>query len=195
MLKKILIGLIVGFVFGYTLQRTGITKYPRVMGLLLLKDFKNLKFMLTAVTFSMIGFYTLDSLNVITLNPKPLDWGKLVGGLIFGLGMGLLGYCPGTMLSRIGEGKKDSWMGLAGMVLGILFFAVNVDFFKNQLKSGSMNGDISEALGIHPWIIVPIAALLFISVVYVANKKWMISGRIFETDESIHFNRTHSQPL
>lgn len=171
MILKILIGLIVGFVFGYTLQRTGITKYPRVMGLLLLKDFKILKFMLTAVIFSMIGFYALDSLDVITLNPKPLDWGKLVGGLIFGLGMGLLGYCPGTMLSRIGEGKKDAWIGLAGMVLGILFFAVHVDFFKTHLTSKSMSGDISEALGIHPWVIVPVAAILFISIIYLANKK------------------------
>jgi uncharacterized membrane protein YedE/YeeE len=171
MILKILIGLIVGFVFGYTLQRTGITKYPKVMGLLLLKDFKILKFMLTAVIFSMIGFYALDSLDVITMNPKPLDWGKLVGGLIFGLGMGLLGYCPGTMLSRIGEGKKDSWIGLAGMVLGILFFAVHVDFFKTHLTSKSMSGDISEALGIHPWVIVPVAAILFISIIYLANKK------------------------
>lgn len=171
MILKIIIGLLVGFVFGYTLQRTGITKYPRVMGMLLLKDFKILKFMLTAVTFSMIGFYTLDSLDVISLNPKPLDWGKLVGGLIFGAGMGLLGYCPGTMLSRIGEGKKDAWVGLLGTVLGILFFAINVKFFKTHFKSESMSGDISSVLGINQWVIVPVAAIIFIAIIYVANKK------------------------
>lgn len=171
MILKIIIGLIVGFVFGYALQRTGITKYPRVMGMLLLKDFKILKFMLTAVTFSMIGFYTLDSLGVIELNPKPLDWGKLVGGLIFGAGMGLLGYCPGTMLSRIGEGKKDAWVGLLGTVLGVLFFAVNVEFFKTHFKSKSMSGDISAALGINQWIIVPVAAIIFIAIIYLVNKK------------------------
>lgn len=171
MILKIIIGLIIGFVFGYTLQRTGITKYPRVMGMLLLKDFKILKFMLTAVTFSLIGFYTLDSLGVISLNPKPLDWGKLSGGLIFGAGMGLLGYCPGTMLSRIGEGKKDAWVGLLGTVLGILFFAVNVKFFKTHFTSKSMSGDISELLGINQWIIVPIAAIIFIAIIYLVNKK------------------------
>jgi uncharacterized membrane protein YedE/YeeE len=171
MILKIIIGLLVGFVFGYTLQRTGITKYPRVMGMLLLKDFKILKFMLTAVTFSMIGFYTLDSLDVISLNPKPLDWGKLVGGLTFGAGMGLLGYCPGTMLSRIGEGKKDAWVGLLGTVLGILFFAINVKFFKTHFKSESMSGDISAVLGINQWVIVPVAAIIFIAIIYVANKK------------------------
>ncbi len=171
MILKILIGLIIGFVFGYALQRTGITKYPRVMGMLLLKDFKILKFMLTAVIFSMIGFYTLDSLGVIELNPKPLDWGKLVGGLIFGAGMGLLGYCPGTLLARIGEGKKDAWMGLVGVVIGMLFFALNVDFFKTNFTSKSMNGDISTFLGINQWIIIAIAAILFIGIIYIVNKK------------------------
>lgn len=127
--------------------------------------------MLTAVTFSMIGFYTLDSLDVISLNPKPLDWGKLVGGLIFGAGMGLLGYCPGTMLSRIGEGKKDAWVGLLGTVLGILFFAINVKFFKTHFKSESMSGDISAVLGINQWVIVPVAAIIFIAIIYFANKK------------------------
>ncbi len=126
--------------------------------------------MLTAVTFSMIGFYTLGSLGVIELHPKPLDWGKVVGGLIFGIGMGLLGYCPGTLIARIGEAKKDAWVGLLGMVLGILFFAVNVKFFKTTLMTKNINGDISVVLGINQWVIVPIAALVFIGIIYLANK-------------------------
>ena len=170
MILKILVGIIAGFIFGYTLQRTGITKYPRVTGLLLLKDFKVLKFMLTAVTISMIGFYILSDLGAITLHPKSLDWGKLVGGLIFGAGMGLLGYCPGTMASRIGEGKKDAWIGALGMVLGILFFALNFNFFKSHFLASSINGDLAANLGIHHWILAPIAAIIFIGIIWLANK-------------------------
>jgi len=170
MILKFIIGITIGLIYGYTLQRTGITKYPRVTGMLLLKDFKILKFMLTAVTLSMIGFYTLNSLGVITLHPKSLDWGKLVGGLIFGAGMGLLGYCPGTLFIRIGEAKKDAWVGLLGMVFGILFFAINVKFLKTHLTAKSINGDISVALGINQWIIVPIATVVFIAIIYFANK-------------------------
>ncbi|MGD9978781.1 MAG: DUF6691 family protein [Bacteroidales bacterium] len=170
MLLQIIIGLAIGLIFGYALQRTGVTKYPRVTGMLLLKDFKILKFMLTAVTFSMIGFYALGSLGVIELHPKALDWGKLVGGLIFGTGMGLLGYCPGTLFARIGEAKKDAWIGLLGMVLGVLFFAINVKFFKTNLMTKSINGDISVALGVNEWVIIPIAALIFIGIIYLANK-------------------------
>lgn len=170
MILQAIIGLIMGLIFGYALQRTGVTKYPRVIGMLLLKDFKILKFMLTAVTFSMIGFYILEGLGVITMHPKSLDWGKLVGGLIFGSGMGLLGYCPGTMIARIGEAKKDAWIGLVGMVTGILFFALNSGFIKTQLTAKSINGDISTALGISPWIIIPVATLIFISIIYLADK-------------------------
>ena len=61
---NILFGLAVGFLFGYILTRTGITKYPRVMGMLLLKDFKILKFMLTAVISSMILFYLLGAMQI-----------------------------------------------------------------------------------------------------------------------------------
>lgn len=170
MMFQIIIGLLAGFTIGYTFQRTGVTKYPRVMGMLLLKDFKLLKFMLTAVTCSMIGFYILNDLGVITLNPKPLDWGKVAGGLVFGVGMGLLGYCPGTMASRIGEGKRDAWIGLLGMVLGILFYAVNVDFFKTIFKSQSLKGDIASLLGINHWFVVPVAAIVFIAIIRLANK-------------------------
>ncbi len=126
--------------------------------------------MLTAVTFSMIGFYMLGNLGVIELHPKALDWGKVVGGLIFGTGMGLLGYCPGTLFARIGEAKKDAWVALLGMLLGILFFAVNVKFFKSNLMTKNINGDISAVLGINQWIIVPIAALVFVAIIYLANK-------------------------
>ncbi len=126
--------------------------------------------MLTAVTFSMIGFYTLGSLGIIELHPKPLDWGKVVGGLIFGAGMGLLGYCPGTMIARIGEAKKDAWIGLLGMVLGVLFFAVNVKFFKTYLMTQNIPGSLPTILGINTWIAIPIAALIFIGIILLANR-------------------------
>jgi len=56
-------------------------------------------------------------------------------------------------------------------VLGILFFAVHVEFFKTHFKAKSISGDISAALGINPWIIVPVAAIIFMAIIYLANKK------------------------
>ncbi len=170
LLIKILFGLITGFLFGYILTRTGVTKYPRVMGMLLLKDFKILKFMLTAVISSMILFYLLGDAGLLTLSLKTLDWGKLVGGLIFGVGMGLLGYCPGTLAARIGEGKRESIIALFGMAFGIFIYAWTIKPVKSALLTGEITGDISVLLGINHWFIIIPAAVLFAGIIWLANK-------------------------
>ncbi|HCY75614.1 MAG: YeeE/YedE family protein [Ignavibacterium sp.] len=179
LLINILFGLVVGFIFGFILTKTGVTKYPRVMGMLLLKDFKILKFMLTAVTSSMILFYLLGDFGLLKVVPKNLDWGKLVGGLIFGTGMGILGYCPGTMAARIGEGKKDSILALFGTAIGILIYALTIKPVKSLFLSGEINGDISILLGINRWFVIIPAAVIFISIIYFVNKKFDDNKKIF----------------
>ncbi len=176
---SIMFGLAVGFGFGYILTRTGITKYPRVMGMLLLKDFKILKFMLTAVTCSLLLFYVLGEIGALTLTVKTLDWGKPVGGLVFGVGMGILGYCPGTMAARIGQGKKEAILALFGMALGIFVYALLIGPLKSLLLSGEITGDISVLLGVNRWILIIPAALLFSSIIYLVNRKVSDDRQIF----------------
>lgn len=176
---QILFGLAVGIIFGYILTRTGITKYPRVMGMLLLKDFKILKFMLTAVTSSMILFYILGDMGMLALTVKTLDWGKLVGGLSFGTGMAILGYCPGTMIARIGEGKKDAVLALFGTALGIFIYALMIQPLKNNLLTGEINGDISTLIGINHWFLIIPAAVVFTGIIYFVNKKFSDDTTIF----------------
>lgn len=179
MIIKIIFGLIVGLLFGFILTKTGITKYPRVMGMLLLKDFKILKFMLTAVISSMILFHLLGDMNLLKVVPKNLDWGKLVGGLIFGTGMGMLGYCPGTMMARMGEGKKETILALFGMALGIFIYALTIKSVKAALLSSEINGDIFLQLGVNRWVIIIPAALLFSAIIYFVNKKFSDNQKIF----------------
>ncbi|MDP2303208.1 MAG: YeeE/YedE thiosulfate transporter family protein [Ignavibacteria bacterium] len=178
-LINIVFGLVVGFIFGFILSKTGITKYNRVMGMLLLKDFKILKFMLTAVTFSMILFYLLGDFGLLKVVSKNLDWGKLVGGLIFGTGMGLLGYCPGTMAARIGEGKKEAIFALFGMSLGILIYALSIKYVKTAFLSSEISGDIFSLFGLNKWLIIIPAALIFVGIIYFVNKKFSDNEKIF----------------
>ncbi len=175
---KILFGLAVGFLFGFILTRTGITKYPRVMGMLLLKDFKIMKFMLTAVISSMILFHLLGDLGWLQVVPKNLDWGKLVGGLIFGAGMGILGYCPGTMAARIGEGKKESIFAVFGMAFGIFIYALTIKPVKTLFLSAEVNGDISVLLRINHWFLIVPAAILFGAVIFFLNKRFSDNNRL-----------------
>jgi len=178
-LLLILFGLVVGFIFGFILTRTGITKYPRVIGMLLLKDFKILKFMLTAVVSSMILFYLLGDIGLLKVIPKNLDWGKLVGGLIFGTGMGILGYCPGTMMARMGEGKKETILALFGMALGIFIYALTIKTVKQLFLLGEINGDISVLLGVNRWFIIIPAVLIFSAIIYFVNKNFDDNKKIF----------------
>lgn len=176
---SILFGLVTGFLFGFILTRTGITKYPRVMGMLLLKDFKILKYMLTAVIGSMLLFYLLGDFGLLELSLKSLDWGKVIGGLIFGVGMAMLGYCPGTMAARIGEGKKDAILAFFGMALGIFIYALVARPIKIHLLTGEAGGDIAAHLGLNHWIIIIPAAVLFAAIILVVNKKISDNRTIF----------------
>lgn len=179
MIINILFGLIVGILFGFILTNTGVTKYPRVMGMLLLKDFKILKFMLTAVISSMILFYLFSDISFLKLAPKNLDWGKVVGGLLFGTGMAILGYCPGTMAARIGEGKKDAILAVGGMAIGIFIYALLIKEIKGAFLSSEISGDISALFGINHWFLIVPAILIFSSIIYFVNKKYSDNKKIF----------------
>ena len=176
---NIMFGLGAGAIFGYILTRTGITKYPRVVGMLLLKDFKILKFMLTAVISSMILFHFFGEIGWLKLVPKDLDWGKPVGGLIFGVGMALLGYCPGTMAARIGEKKKEPVFALFGMVTGILIYAILIKPVKRIFFAGAISGDIFLHTGISHWLIILPAALFFAGIIYFLNRAFSDNDQIF----------------
>jgi uncharacterized protein len=124
-LSKLLPGLVSGFLFGFLLQKGFVTKYPVVVGQFLLRDFTVLKTMLTAVVTGGIGAYALRAVGAASLHVKPAQLAAVsIGGLIFGVGMVLLGYCPGTGVAAAAEGKGDAAFGLAGMLLGALLFAV-----------------------------------------------------------------------
>lgn len=121
---KLLLGLLTGFFFGFLLQKGQVTKYRVIVGQFLLKDFTVLKTMLTAVVVGGIGVYVLTAVGAATLHVKPAQMAAVsLGGLIFGVGMVLLGYCPGTGVAAAAEGKRDAWFGVAGMLIGALLFA------------------------------------------------------------------------
>jgi len=119
-LTVMLSGLIAGTAFGFVIFKTGASRYENILKMLLLKDFKILKFMMTTVMVASLGIFLLD--RVLYIAPTQIL--RLVtGGLIFGVGFALLGYCPGTGMVALGEGKKDAWYGILGGLTGTAIFA------------------------------------------------------------------------
>ena len=88
------VALIVGVLFGFSLNKAGLTRYNKIVNVFRFTDLSVLKFMMTALVVAMIGLYGLRSLGLITLPNIPGTYivGNLIGGLIFGVGMALAGY-------------------------------------------------------------------------------------------------------
>lgn len=121
----ILLGLIFGFIFGFLLNKGGVSNFNTIVGQLLFKNLTVLNIMMTAIIVGGVTLYALVDLHMLAALPAKASsvQSSAVGGLIFGIGMALLGYCPGTALAAIGQGAKDALFGVLGGLVGALLFA------------------------------------------------------------------------
>jgi len=167
---QLAVGLSIGIVFGFLLQKGGVTRYDVIVGQLLLADFTVFKVMASAVIAGMMGVHILRRLDLARLHPKPGSWGSsAVGGLIFGVGFALLGYCPGTAAGAVGQGSVDALLGgVGGILLGAgLFAAIYPRLEEKVLKKGDFgDATIPEILGVNPWMVVIPAALILIGLLF-----------------------------
>ncbi|WP_045213348.1 DUF6691 family protein [Desulfonatronovibrio magnus] len=156
-MKLIILGLITGIAFGFLLQKARVVRYDKQLGALRLMDMTIIKFMLSAVLVSMVGVYLLYDLGVVELSIKSTVLGaNIVGGILFGVGWGMLGYCPGTSLGALGEGRLDAIWGILGMIFGAGFFAQLYPAMQNTVYQWGDFGKITlpEILGINHWFII-----------------------------------------
>ena len=118
-MKLLIYGITAGVLFGFLLQKARVLRYDKQLGALRLMDMTIVKFMLSSVLVAMVGVYLLKDLGLVTLSIKPtILGGTVVGGLLFGIGWGLFGYCPGTAVGALGEGRWDALWGILGMLTG-----------------------------------------------------------------------------
>lgn len=163
--SQLLWGLAFGIIFGFLLQKGGATKYDVIIGQLLLTDFTVVKIMLSAVLTGMLGIHFMKGLGWVKLNPKSGSVGmNVIGGLIFGVGFALLGYCPGTLAGAIGNGCLDALTGgLAGILVGAGIFAAIYPRVSNGILMKGYFGDLTlpRLFKVNDWVVViPVAAMI-----------------------------------
>jgi len=166
-LKKVQLGMgfLFGICFGFLLQKAGVTDYNVIMGQLLLTDFTVVKVMLSAVITGMVGVEILRSLGMVKLHPKTGSFGSTIpGGLIFGAGFALLGYCPGTVASAVGEGRLDALFGgVTGILLGAWLFAVIYPRVESSILKVGEFGEMTfpTLFKSPPWkVVIPVSLIL-----------------------------------
>lgn len=172
--RPLFFGLGFGIIFGFLLHKGGATKYDVIVGQLLLTDFTVVKIMLSAIATGMIGIYFMKSLGWIELSIKSGSVGmNVIGGLIFGVGFAILGYCPGTIAGAIGNGYLDALVGgLAGIILGTWFFAVMYPKLKDGILKKGDYGDITipGLLKVNDWVVVVPAVALLVLLLFWIDK-------------------------
>ncbi len=164
---QLVFGFIFGIFFGFFLYISGVTHYNIIIGQLLLTDFTVLKVMMTAVIVGMPGIYILKSRGMVKLHVKQGSAGStVIGGLIFGAGFAILGYCPGTVAGAVGQGSLDALFGgVLGILIGAgLFSSLYPLLYEKVLKKGEfMHMTIPEKFGVNPWfVIIPVVILIIV---------------------------------
>jgi uncharacterized membrane protein YedE/YeeE len=162
---NLIIGLMIGIVFGAVLQLGGASSYKKIMGSLLLKDMDIIKIIMLAIAVGTVGIYALDLVDMANMSIKPTYVvGIAVAGLIFGVGFAVAGYCPGTCIVAAGEGKIDAMVTILGGLAGAALYAVVYPLFGGLI--GLTNyGEVTlpSAFGINGlWIAIPFSAILLV---------------------------------
>jgi uncharacterized membrane protein YedE/YeeE len=121
------VSLLVGLAFGFWLERAGFGSSRKLAAIFYLRDFAVVQVMFTAVATAAIGLVALDVTGLFDASGvyrmETLLGAQIVGGLIFGAGFVMGGWCPGTALVGAASGKLDALAFLAATLIGSLVYA------------------------------------------------------------------------
>ena len=178
--------LILGFLFGAILQYANLNKFDVISGLALRENFAVPKAIALSIGIGVILLSIEIALGMASYHVKPFVLGGLlIGGLLFGSGMALLGYCPGTLAISFGEGSIDALIGIIGGLFGGLFYTIVLPYIKPILGPdfGAISLNSITGTNITFFIITIIVGVVFSVGAFILHKKdknkskkWIFSG-------------------
>ena len=158
-MNELTLGLLTGFIFGFLLQKGGVLRFDRQLGALLFRDMTIVKFMLSAILVGSVGLQLMADAGVIVFSHKAMNVGAVVvGGLLFGGGWAVAGYCPGTAVGALGEGRWHALFAIAGMLVGAALYAEAFPLLTQTVLGWKDYGKIGlpQLLGVSPWLCVAV---------------------------------------
>jgi uncharacterized membrane protein YedE/YeeE len=124
--------LLVGILFGIVLTKSEAVSWYRIYEMFHFQSFHMFGIIMTAVVVGTIGIQLIKRNNIKDITGAPIvipDKKKgftnyFVGGILFGLGWGLIGTCPGPMYILIGAGFYGIGVVLLGALVGTYFYGI-----------------------------------------------------------------------
>ena len=164
-----LYALLIGVAMGFLIQRVGASSPALILRNLRLENLSIIKFMAMTIAIGMLVVYLLNAGGVaMHFDIKPTYViGVLVGGLIFGVGFAVGGFCPGTCVVGVGEGRRDAWFAILGGVVGAFGYSLAYSALENVLIKPMNYGKVTLQDAVHlPSLLVAVvmAALMLLIV-------------------------------
>lgn len=150
-----------GIIFGILLHKGSVTDYNIIVNQFRLRDFTVVKIMLTAVVVGGIGVAVLNGMGMTNWHIKPADLlAVALGAAVFGTGMAICGYCPGTGLAAIGTGSLHALASFVGMLLGAAAYALSYPWVKANILPVASLGKVRlpEVLHVPGWALYALLA-------------------------------------
>lgn len=162
------IALLLGLGFGFSLERAGFGSARKLTAVFYLWDMAVVKVMFTAIVTAMVGLFVLSTAGVMDLSALYLEpthyAAQALGGLVFGAGFIVGGYCPGTSIAAIATGRQDGMAFAAGMLAGVVAYAEFMPGTEAWIKAGSV-GELTlpalTGIGMGWWVVAFVAFLVF----------------------------------
>lgn len=170
-----------GVGFGFMLERAGFGSSRKLTSQFFLNDLSVLKVMFTAIITAMLLVFWASGLGLLDfaelwVNPTYLGSG-ILGGLLFGVGFVVGGYCPGTALVAAATLKLDGMFFAAGLLFGILGFGYTLPWIDRFWNDSGAFGRLTlyEWLDLSPGVVVLLAVAMALGMFFAAERieVWM----------------------
>lgn len=164
---ELAIALALGLGFGAALERAGFGSARKLTAVFYFFDMAVVKVMFSAVVTTLVGLFLLSSVGEFDLSQVYVESTNFLaqglGGVLFGAGFVLGGYCPGTSIAAIATGRKDAMVFALGMLAGVLAYAEftpQLDDWYKATASGELTLPAVTGIGMGWWALLFLAVLV-----------------------------------
>jgi uncharacterized protein len=156
---------VIGFAFGWFLERGGLGSAPKLAGQFYLTDLTVFKVMFSALVTAMLGAFWLDRLGVLQLDlvylPETFVVPQALGGVLFGAGFLVAGLCPGTSCVAAAAGRRDGLGVMVGMLIGVALFNLGFDQISSIYAATPLGAvRLTDLVGVTPGVGVAVVTTL-----------------------------------
>lgn len=171
----LVLALFFGAAFGWLLHQGRVTDYNVIVNQFLLRDFTVAKVMLTAIVVGGVGLFFLVGAGAAKMAVRDANMlATIIGAAVFGVGMAIYGYCPGTGLAAAATGSVHAAVGVLGMLAGGIAYGLAFDGLNANVigvwKMGKVT--LAQVSGLPPLILLFALALATLAVFFMLEGAW-----------------------